>query len=197
MTVDFSDDFYYDESSPTFLRHQRDKWCGDKYQVKNVSAGDIAGFVKKDDRYISVKYNGKQIKGHTIVLALHGQFVEKGYCIDHLDGNRSNNHVDNLRIIPRKLNSRNMKKMSSNSSGVTGVHWMFNKVSGKTYAVAGWKLPTGTRTKGGMRKYFSVEKLGLLPAFQAAVLHRQLMLKELITDGAGYTERHGLQEMLK
>ena len=74
---------------------------------------------------------------------------------------------------------------------------MFNKVSGKTYAVAGWKLPTGTRTKGGMRKYFSVEKLGLLPAFQAAVLHRQLMLKELITDGAGYTERHGLQEMLK
>jgi hypothetical protein len=197
MSVDFSDAFYYDESSPTCLRHQMDKWCGDKYQVKNVSAGDIAGFVKKDNGYVSVKYNGRQVKGHTIVLALHGEFVEKGHCIDHIDGNRSNNRRENLRIIPRKLNSRNMKKMSSNTSGTTGVHWMYNKVSGKTYAVAGWKLPTGTRSTGGMRKYFSVEKLGLLPAFQAAVIYRQQMIQELIDVGAGYTERHGLQEKLK
>jgi hypothetical protein len=42
-----------------------------------------------------------------------------------------------------------------------------------------------------MNKKFSVKKLGLLPAFKAAVECRRKMIEELNGQGAGYTENHG------
>lgn len=42
--------------------------------------------------------------------------------IDHINGIRSDNRLCNLRDVPRSLNQRNLSKMSTNSSGVTGVY---------------------------------------------------------------------------
>lgn len=41
--------------------------------------------------------------------------------IDHIDGNRSNNRLVNLRSVGRKENKKNIKKPSNNTSGVIGV----------------------------------------------------------------------------
>src|SRR5690606_31568441 len=41
--------------------------------------------------------------------------------VDHIDGNGMNNAWANLREVDRGENQRNMRKMKSNTSGVTGV----------------------------------------------------------------------------
>ena len=74
-----------------------------------------------------------------------------------------------------------------NTSGIVGVGFSRDKKSGATSAVASWK-PLNGKSKN---KKFSVKKLGLLPAFKAAVEHRRKMIEELNAQGAGYTENHG------
>ena len=68
------------------------------------------GFILKQytDRYgyHYVSLNGKKCKIHRLVAEAFIGPVE-GYEIDHIDTNRTNNHVSNLRIVTRKENANN------------------------------------------------------------------------------------------
>lgn len=55
--------------------------------------------------------------------------IPEGYDIDHIDGNRANNHISNLRLATRVENQRNARKRCDNTSGAKGVS--FHKPSGK------------------------------------------------------------------
>jgi hypothetical protein len=56
--------------------------------------------------YYKVKfYNGKQFKVHRLIaMALIGD-IPKGYVVNHIDGNKHNNNVDNLEICTIKQNN--------------------------------------------------------------------------------------------
>lgn len=43
--------------------------------------------------------------------------------IDHINHNRSDNRLVNLREVTRDVNMRNISKSVANTSGITGVHW--------------------------------------------------------------------------
>jgi hypothetical protein len=43
--------------------------------------------------------------------------------IDHVDGDRSNNDISNLRLVTASDNQRNQKRYKNNTSGHTGVSW--------------------------------------------------------------------------
>jgi hypothetical protein len=43
--------------------------------------------------------------------------------IDHVNGDRADNRIANLRSVDRDTNARNMRKSKRNTSGVTGVSW--------------------------------------------------------------------------
>ena len=47
-------------------------------------------------------------------------------CVDHIDNNRHNNNVINLRWATRSQNSQNTKLSSKNTSGTKGVSWNKN-----------------------------------------------------------------------
>ena len=64
-------------------------------------------------------------------ISMHRQLMrpEKGYVIDHVDGNTLNNQKSNLRICTQSQNCRNQKIGKSNTSGYKGVS--YNKGQGK------------------------------------------------------------------
>ena len=115
--------------------------------------------------------------------------------IDHIDGNKLNNKLSNLRTVARELNARNCKLREDSSSGVAGVNLCINTLkSGKVirYWKACW---TDLDTRKVKCKSFNIEKLGDEVAFEMAVNHREDMVRALNSVGAGYTERHGVENI--
>jgi hypothetical protein len=87
------------------------------WKVKNTK-GKVAGSLKPHG-YIVVEIDNKNIMAHWIVWAMHyGHFEGQ---IDHIDGNRSNNKIENLRVVTQFQNQWNRKISSNNKIGVKGV----------------------------------------------------------------------------
>lgn len=62
---------------------------------------------------------GRALKAHRIAWAMtHGRWPTE---VDHINGDRSDNRIANLREVNRQTNSRNRGRRSDNSSGVVGV----------------------------------------------------------------------------
>lgn len=89
---------------------------------RNVIIGSIAGSIRKDG-YIRLSLNKKYYYCHRVVWEMHNGQIPEGLMIDHIDGDRSNNNLENLRLVSALENQKNMKKPSSNTSGVIGVSW--------------------------------------------------------------------------
>lgn len=43
--------------------------------------------------------------------------------IDHIDGDKTNNRIANLRDVPKSVNLRNARMKRNNTTGATGVYW--------------------------------------------------------------------------
>lgn len=71
----------------------------------------------------NVRYEGKPVLllAHRVAWAHHYGEWPSGQ-IDHIDGNRLNNRVGNLRDVTSAENAKNMARSSANTSGVTGVY---------------------------------------------------------------------------
>lgn len=77
--------------------------------------------------YGYVDINGKMFYSHQVIWL----FVKGTYALelDHIDRNRINNRIENLREVSRSENNHNHPLQKNNSSGFPGVHW--NKKANK------------------------------------------------------------------
>ena len=184
-----SDYLRYDEASPSGL-----VWVGDVYSGNNssrrlVASGQTAGSKLADGSW-RVGIKGKVYLVHRIVFALNTGKIDENLLIDHIDGNPSNNCIDNLREVTYAVNMRNRKKVD-NQSGVTGVCFTAvpsgNKISVNEYYMACVYLLDG---KCSSKKY-SISKYGKEEAFRLACQWRKEQIEQLNANGAGYTDRHG------
>lgn len=81
--------------------------------------GAVAGLIN-DKGYRVLGADGGIYRAHRIVWLHHtGSFP--GSQIDHINGCRSDNRIDNLRDVTNTENHKNMKRQARNRSGVTGV----------------------------------------------------------------------------
>jgi hypothetical protein len=116
----------FENFEPTKLHSLFEYKDGDLiWKVKNTK-GKIAGSLKPTG-YTVIEVDGKNIMAHRLVWIMHNGNFE-GY-IDHIDGNRSNNRIENLRVVDRTKNQWNRKISHNNPIGVKGVR--FRKDSNK------------------------------------------------------------------
>jgi len=91
-----------------------------KPKGNNREAGDRAGRVSKDG-YRRVYVSGKGHLEHRLVFLMFNDYLPD--YIDHINHNRSDNNIDNLRECTRSENNFNSVKSKNNTSGYKGVYW--------------------------------------------------------------------------
>lgn len=87
-----------------------------------ASAGMLAG-CKMKNGYWCVCLYGKHYYAHRIIWEMHNNQVLDGYQIDHINHDRLDNRIENLRLVTVTENNRNQSKFKTNKSGATGVYW--------------------------------------------------------------------------
>tara|TARA_R110000850_G_C9996087_1_gene467935 strand:- start:890 stop:1381 length:492 start_codon:yes stop_codon:yes gene_type:complete len=92
------------------------------YRHSSSKIGYIAGATGAKG-YIDVQIDGKPYKAHRLVYTMLKGDIPSGYQIDHIDGNRINNKIENLRLVRPAENNLNCKVRADNTSGVIGVCW--------------------------------------------------------------------------
>lgn len=153
----------YDEKSPTGLIY-----------ITSKKKGQVAGII--DGNYYKVflkKHNN--VLAHRLVWLLTRGSIDSKLCIDHLDGNGYNNKADNLRLIPKALNARNVT--TSPKHGFRGVY------KNRYMWCASWVIDGKKR-----EKCFSIDRLGCDKAKALAIEHRKSMFNTL--EEVGYTSNH-------
>lgn len=78
-------------------------------------AGNESASMRKEHRYRTLFFQGKFYTEHCVIWNLHYGNIPDGYSIDHINGNRSDNRLINLRCIPHRYNMQN-QKLSKNKS---------------------------------------------------------------------------------
>jgi hypothetical protein len=90
-----------------------------RQQSNRIVAGDIAGSLCRG--YVYVGINGKKHRAHRIIFLMHKGYLPK--TIDHINGDRADNRIENLRAVTANQNQHNRKINSNNTSGYKGVCW--------------------------------------------------------------------------
>lgn len=130
--------------------------------------GSIAGFINSHG-YRVISFKTKKYKAHQLAFLIIYGHIPKN--IDHINKNRSDNSIKNLRSISKSENNKNSNKKLGGKNKITGVY--FHKITQK------WLV--GINASINKQMY-----LGLYKDFTEAVYTR--WIAENIF---GYTDIHG------
>ena len=160
----FLSEFYLD--SQGVVKRSNDGYLG------RFKKGDDAAFFQGAGDYWFIQVPGVRttVRRSHLVLLLSGIPIPDDKEVDHIDGDRNNDHPSNLRVVNRRTNSCNRKKRSDNTSGVTGIRW--SDAHGH-YVIR--KTVNGTRVSRSRKTW------------EEALV----VLQELALMDADYTARHG------
>lgn len=131
-------------------------------------AGAVAGR-HRPDGYCVTHVGHRIYKNHRIIFMLHHGYLPKQ--IDHINGDRADNRIENLRAADNTTNQYNKKARSDSVSKIKNVRW--HERTGK------WEVrltANGVRHSGGY--YNTIEE-----AAHAAELHRIKHHKEFANHG--------------
>jgi len=132
-------------------------------------AGQRAFITDNGNGYLLGRVDGKHMYAHRAAWAIsYGAWPTDQ--IDHINGEKTDNRIDNLREVTNAENSRNSKKYANNRTGATGVHWRKNK----------------SKWTADIRVNYKVIHLGTFDTFEEAKRAR-----EAANAKYGFHENHG------
>ena len=128
-----------------------------KSPSRNTKAGNFAGTQCKDG-YFAVSFANKKIKAHKIVWFLHYKSWPKK-LIDHINGNKFDNRIENLREASFSENQANKRLSKQNISGIKNVYLHRNK----------WMVCIRKNKKEHFFGYYADIELAELVAYEARI----------------------------
>ena len=129
--------------------------------------------------YWAIRFNKKLYQEHNLVWLYFNGVMLPGN-IDHINRNRIDNRISNLRIATRSQNNMNKTIQSNNTSGYTGVYKRKDTGKWTCYIGKDKKFKNGKLIKSG-RVY-----LGCFETKEEAVNCRRLKQKELFKEFSVY-----------
>lgn len=107
------DRFAYEPETGLFIRRRR---------LGRHKAGTVAGAVSGIHGYVFIGVDKQLYRAHRLAWFIHyGEWPKAGFEPDHINGQRADNRIANLRLATRSQNNGNGKTRSDNSSGFRGV----------------------------------------------------------------------------
>ncbi len=73
--------------------------------------------------YLMVEINKKHRTLHRFIFELQGIEIPEGMQVDHINGIKTDNRWDNLRLVSPRDNAKNRATSTLNTSGTIGVCW--------------------------------------------------------------------------
>lgn len=119
-----------------------------------VKKGDLVGTLRSDG-YISTQFYGKNYKVHRLVWLWHHGCLPK-HTIDHINGVRHDNRINNLRDVTDAVNGANDCMHADNSSGCKGVAF------DPKYAAKPWRVQISRQGVVVVRKHFANKEEAML-----------------------------------
>jgi hypothetical protein len=95
-----------------------------KKRKQRIQPGQKAGTIDHYG-YVAIHLNHKKYKEHHLVWAYHYDMYPG--MLDHIDGNKTNNQIHNLRIATPSQNQMNRKINKNNKTGVKGLYFRNNR----------------------------------------------------------------------
>lgn len=111
-----SDFLEYSKSSPSGLAWKVDR-------SSRAKKGSSAGWMDKTTGYHRIGFKGKCLWAHRVIWELHHGEIKKGMQVDHINGNKVDNRIENLRIADASENKCNVALRSDNAAGFKGLYW--------------------------------------------------------------------------
>lgn len=129
---------------------------------------------KSDPRNIKSEYQttmfkGKLYKTHRLIFMYHHGYIPEQ--VDHIDGNKHNNKIENLRPATQSKNSMNIKLRSDNTSGSKNVYWEGDRKK--------WRVIVHKQGRSVYSKRFDDKELADL----VAIMAREKYHKEFANHG--------------
>ena len=130
---------------------------GNLYWKKMVSrrnpVGKLAGSFSNNG-YRQVQLDGTNYRVHRIIYEMFNGEIEEGYLIDHINGNKSDNRLENLRLATPTQNQANSIRGVNNTSGYKGVSYIKSRgvfqatisVKGKNRNLGSFRCPKEAHT---------------------------------------------------
>jgi len=103
----------------------------------NKNAGELAGCIAPSG-YVFIGIDGRIYRAHRLVwLYLHGVWPENQ--MDHVNLDRSDNRIANLRLASSAQNKANRRKDCRNRSGLKGAYWDRERQNWSSFIKTGGK----------------------------------------------------------
>lgn len=86
----------------------------------HIKKGDLAGS-KHIKGYIQIRINGKDYLAHRLALIISGINIKPNDQVDHINSDKKDNSLSNLRLANYNQNNQNVSVRKDNLSGFKGV----------------------------------------------------------------------------